>query len=72
MPALTWSLCALLGLPPLATAVATLFMAMPTATTAYVMARIMGGDAPLMAAMTTNQHVAAVVTLPLWVALLLG
>ena len=67
MPALTLALAALLGLGPLATAVAVLFMALPTAATSYVMARAMGGDARLMAAITTSEHVAAMVTLPVWV-----
>ncbi len=66
MPALTALLATALGVEPLAVAVAALFMAQPTATTAYVQARIMGGDAPLMAALITSQHVAAVLTLPLW------
>lgn len=66
MPALTLAIARAVGVDPLAAAVAALFMAQPTATTAYVQARIMGGDAPLMAAMISNQHVAAVLTLPLW------
>jgi len=70
MPALTLALGLLLGLEALPAAVAALFMAMPTATTSYVMARMMGGDAPLMAAVTTWQHVLAVATLPAWVLLL--
>ena len=70
MPAITLALCLALGLAPLPTTIATVFMAQPTATTSYVMARLMGGDAPLMAAMTTLQHVAAVVTLPLWLFIL--
>ena len=69
MPAVTWGLCTLLGVPPLATAVAVIFMALPTAATSYVMARALGGDARLMAAITTTEHIASVVTLPLWVAL---
>ena len=69
MPAITWGLCTLLGVPPLATAVAVVFMALPTAATSYVMARAMGGDAPLMAAITTTEHIASIVTLPLWVLL---
>ena len=72
MPAMTYGLCQILGLPPLPTAIATILIALPTATTAYVMARAMGGDAPLMAAITTSQHVIAVVTLPLWVLFLTG
>lgn len=67
MPAVTWGLCMLFGVPPLATAVAVVFMALPTAATSYVMARAMGGDAPLMAAITTTEHIAAIVTLPFWV-----
>ena len=69
MPAMTWGLCLLLGVPPLLTAVAVIFMALPTAATSYVMARALGGDAPLMAAITTTEHIAAVVTLPVWVVL---
>jgi hypothetical protein len=71
LPAVTWGLCWLLGLGPLPTAVAVLFMALPTAATSYVMARAMGGDAPLMAAITTSEHVASVLTLPVWVWLLM-
>jgi len=55
--------------PPMATAVAVIFMALPTAATSYVMARAMGGDAPLMAAITTTEHIASIVTLPVWVML---
>ena len=70
MPAITLALCLAFRLDPLPASIATVFMAQPTATTAYVMARMMGGDAPLMAAMTTLQHLVAVATLPLWLALL--
>lgn len=69
VPAVTWGLCVLLGVPPLATAVAVVFMALPTAATSYVMARAMGGDAPLMAAITTTEHIASIITLPIWVML---
>ncbi|MFB9969419.1 AEC family transporter [Pseudoroseomonas cervicalis] len=70
MPAIAVLLARLLGLEPLAASIAILFMAQPTASTAYVQARAMGGDAPLMAAMITTQHVAAMLTLPIWVWLL--
>ena len=70
MPALTFALCRIVGLDPVATAMAVLFMALPTASTSYVMAKALGGNAPLMAAMTTTQHVLAILTLPLWVAFL--
>nr|WP_242481902.1 AEC family transporter [Paracraurococcus ruber] len=70
VPALTLLLGRALGLDPLPLAVALVFMALPTATTSYVMARAMGGDAPLMAALTTLEHLLSVVTLPLWILLL--
>ncbi|UPY36438.1 AEC family transporter [Sediminicoccus sp. KRV36] len=69
MPGLTLLLCLWLGLEPLSTAMAVLFMALPTAATSYVMARAMGGDAPLMAAITSTEHLFAMVSLPLWLLL---
>ena len=69
VPAMTLALGLALGLDRLSAAVALVFMALPTATTSYVMARALGGDAPLMAALTTTEHVASVATLPLWIAL---
>jgi hypothetical protein len=44
--------------------------AVPTASSAYVLARKLGGDAPLMANMTTAQMLAAAVTLPVVIWLL--
>ena len=70
VPAMTLALGSALGLEPLPLAVALVFMALPTATTSYVMARAMGGDAPLMAALTTTEHAASALTLPVWIALI--
>jgi predicted permease len=70
MPALTWGFCTAVGLGALPTAVVVMFMALPTAATSYVMARAMGGDARLMAAITTSEHLLSVATLPVWVWLL--
>lgn len=67
VPALTLAIGTALGLGTLPAAVAVLFMALPTAATSYVMARAMGGDAPLMAAITTSEHLASMLTLPVWV-----
>jgi hypothetical protein len=44
--------------------------AVPTATAAYFLARDMGGDAPLMAEITTLQTVLALATLPVAVLIL--
>ena len=66
IPALTLILGRTMGLDSVPLAVLVLTMASPTAVSAYVMARAMGGDARLMAAMITLQHLAAIITMPLW------
>lgn len=70
VPAVTLGLGMAFGLAGLPLAVATIVMGMPTATTSYVMARVLGGDARLMAAIITLQHLAAIATLPFWAAIL--
>lgn len=70
VPAAVWFAARALGLSGAPLSVAVLFMGLPTASSSYIMARQMGGDAPLMAAITTTQHLAAVLTLPLWLVLL--
>ena len=68
------SICAALlwwiGVEGVAAAVAVLFTALPTAPSSYLLARQMGGDAVVMASLVTLQTLAALVTLP--VALALG
>ena len=66
VPLVTLALARAAGLDGPTAAIVTLAMAMPTATTSYVMAKAMGGDARLMAAMITLQHLAALATLPFW------
>ena len=72
MPLTTWGLCRVLGLGGQAAVVAVLFQALPTASSSYVMARQMGGNAPLMATIIALQTVAAAATLPLVLMLTLG
>jgi malonate transporter len=67
MPLLMMLLAWLTGLTGIARAVAIIAGAVPTASTAYVMARKMGGDAELMANLVTFQVVAAGVTLPVFI-----
>jgi len=57
------------GLNEMETVIALLFAAAPTATSSYTLARQLGGDAPLMAAIMTLQTAAAFVTLPVTVLL---
>lgn len=70
LPLLTALACRLLGIDELAMAVAVIFAALPTATSAYILAQQMGGDAQLMAGLLTVQTLAAVVTMPLVLLLL--
>ncbi|MEQ6917945.1 AEC family transporter [Halomonas aquatica] len=69
MPAAVLALAHLLGLDPVTRDVALLFAALPTATSAYILARQLGGDAELMAALITGQTLLAMLTLPLWLRL---
>jgi hypothetical protein len=67
MPLLVLFLCWLAGLTGLARTVTVISAAVPTAATAYTMARKMGGDAELMAQLVTFQSVASAATLPLFI-----
>lgn len=71
MPALAYGLGYTFGLHGLELVVPMLFAALPTAPSAYILARLLGGDAELMAAVITAQTVLSMFTLPL-VLLLLG
>jgi malonate transporter len=67
MPLLMIFLAWLVGLEGLPRTIAIIAGAVPTASTAYVMARKMGGDAQLMANIVTMQVVVSSVTLPLFI-----
>jgi hypothetical protein len=65
MPLLMAGMLMLMGVEGQAFAVAMLCAAVPTGSGAYVLARQMGGDAPMVANMLTLQVAAAAVTIPL-------
>ena len=65
MPALMFAGCLLFGVEGLPRTVAMLAAAVPTAASSFVLAKQMGGDAPLMANLITLQVLGAVMTLPL-------
>lgn len=65
MPAATVLVALATGLNGQALTTALLFQALPTASSAYIMARQLGGDAPLMAGITAIQTVLAIVAIPL-------
>lgn len=70
MPLLMYSGARIFGIDGLPLVVAVLAGAVPTAASSFVLARQMGGDAPLMANLITAQVLIATLTLPtmLWLA----
>lgn len=64
MPIVVWIVARALGLGGETFLVAMIFSALPTSASGYHMARHMGGDAPLLAAIITAQTLVATVTLP--------
>ena len=67
MPAIVIAMSFLIGLDGLPRTVAIIAGAVPTAASAYVMARKMGGDAELMSSILTFQVIVAFFTLPLFI-----
>lgn len=70
LPAISLVLGRLAGLDGLALAVVTIYAGLPTSASAYVLARQMGGDAPLMASIITVHTLTALLTLPIWAIIL--
>lgn len=70
-PAVMWSAATLCGASPLAAAVAAGIGSTPTAAAGYTMAREMGGDAKLMAAIITATTLLSALTMPIAIALAL-
>jgi predicted permease len=65
LPVATLLIALVAGVPSEALAVLVVFQALPTSAASFVLARAMGGDAPLMAAILAVQTVAAFAWLPL-------
>jgi len=65
-PGLMLAAASTLPLDPLARSVLLLFATLPTASSAYILARQLGGDTELMANMITAQTLLAFVTIPAW------
>lgn len=68
-PVVSVAVAVALGLPPLTAQVALIYAALPAGAVAYALARQLGGDAPLMAAMITVQTALAFVLMPVWLTL---
>lgn len=69
MPALALGLGAWFGLSGDSLAIVAICAAVPTSPSAYVLARQMGGDAPLLAQIITLQTIFAAITMPVAIAL---
>lgn len=67
VPLLAFGMCMLLGLGGHAAVIVVLFQALPTASSCYILARQMGGDAPLSAVIIAAQTIFAMVSLPIWI-----
>jgi predicted permease len=70
-PLMTAGLAMAMGLSGTLVQACVLLAALPTATSSYILARQLGGDAPLMAAIVSGQTLLAVATIPLILAVLL-
>lgn len=69
-PVMAAGLAMLLGIEGLLVQVIVLLAALPTATSAYILARQLGGDAPLMAGIISGQTLLAMISIPLMLAFL--
>ena len=65
MPALAYMVCLWLGLSELESQITVIFFALPTASAAYILTKVLRGDSQLMAAVISLQTLCAAVTLPL-------
>lgn len=71
LPAMVWGAGKAIGLVGTTAEVALVFAALPTASSAYILARMLGGDHQLMAGLITFQTIASFFSIPL-VLMLLG
>lgn len=70
VPVITYALGLWMGLSPLHLQIVVMFAALPTASSAYVLAARMGGNAPFVAFLISAGTLISMATLPLWLALL--
>jgi malonate transporter and related proteins len=69
LPALAIGLTAVLALPPGQRQIIVMFAALPTASTAYVLAARMGGDGAYVAGLVTLSTLLGMISVPFWLAL---
>lgn len=71
MPILAWLVCKILGFNALETQIFILYFALPTASAAYILTKVLGGDSQLMAGVISLQIIGAAITLPIVLTLIL-
>jgi predicted permease len=71
LPGVMLVLATILGLDPLIRTIIVLMACMPTASSGYILARQLGGDATLMATAISAQSLLAFGVIPVWMVLLL-
>jgi len=69
LPVLIWTACVLLEVSADTAKMAILLGALPTATSGYILAKQMGGDADVMAQIISFQTILAAFTLPIFIAI---
>lgn len=69
LPLIAWGLASWLTLTPTQHAVVLVFAALPTASSAYVLAVRMGGHGPFVAGLVTLSTLLGMVSVPLWLAM---
>jgi len=67
LPALTWVFAAAQGVHGLPFQMVVLYACLSGSAASYVLAREMGGDAPLMAGIITATTLVAMLTMPAWI-----
>ncbi|MET0332693.1 MAG: AEC family transporter [Rhizobacter sp.] len=70
LPAIGLGLTVLLALPPSQQLIVVLFAALPTASSAFVLASRMGGDGPYVAGLVTVSTLLGMLSIPIWLALI--
>lgn len=70
MPLFALLICVALEIEAATAEVVFLYAALPTATSSYILARQLGGDAPMMAAIVTGQTLLSMITIPLMLILI--
>jgi predicted permease len=71
LPLMTYELLQLFGVDGVEGSIAILFSALPTATSSYILASQYGGDARLMAAITSVETLLSMITLPMVISFLM-